>query len=321
MQERIDPSPQLLGLAQAQGGVVSVGQAETLGLGRHPRQRLLRSGQWQRLEGPVLVVHPFAVSWEGQAWAGILIGGREARLSRAAAAHLHGLTAEPPELIDVLVHSPVPDRHPWVFHRDQAGVRSPRSPGAPPRTTIEDTVLDLCEGTEPKELVHWLTQAVQTRRTSSVRLLAALEGRARHGRRALLRELLGDVGQGAESPLELRYLRDVERAHGLPKAERQQSNRRRHRRDVRYEQFGVVVELDGRIGHEGLGRFRDMSRDNGALLDGEITLRYGSADVSEEACTVARQVFFMLRSRGYDGQLRRCPRCLVVPEQEVWRAS
>jgi hypothetical protein len=24
----------------------------------------------------------------------------------------------------------------------------------------------------------------------------------------------------------------------------------------------VIVELDGRIGHEGVGRFRDMNRDN-----------------------------------------------------------
>lgn len=321
VQERIDPSPELLGLAHAQGGVVSVQQTEMLGLGRHPRQRLLRSGQWQRLEGAILVVHPFEVPWEGRAWAGVLLGGREARLSGLAAAYLHGLTTAPPDQIDVLTRSAVPDRDPWLFHRDLADVRSPRSPGAPPRTTIEDTVLDLCQNADSKELVHWLTQAVQTRRTSASRLREALERRKRHGRRAPLRELLGDVAAGVESPLELRYLRDVERAHGLPKADRQESNRRRHRRDVRYSAFGVVVELDGRLGHEGLGRFRDMARDNGALLDGEITLRYGFADVSGEACTVARQVYAVLRSRGHDGELRRCARCVAVPEQDAWMAS
>ena len=267
------------------------------------------------------MVHPFPVPWVGLAWAGVLLGGRDARLAGPAAAHLPGLTDDAPAVLDVLVRSSVPDRHPWVFHRDLAGVRSPRSPGAPPRTTVEDTVLDLCEQAEPRELVHWLTQAVQTRRTTPARLLSALEGRARHSRRALLRELLGDVADGAESPPELRYLRDVERAHGLPRADRQHGNRRRHRRDVRYSAFAVVVEVYGRLGHEGLGRFRDVARDNGALLDGEVTLRYGSVDVSGVPCAVARQVGSVLDRRGWDGEVRRCPRCRAVPEQEMWMAS
>jgi hypothetical protein len=305
---RCDPSPELLDLARAQDGVVTAGQAELLGLGRHARQRLLRSGQWSRLEGAVLLVHPVPLTWTGYAWAGLLLGGPGARLGGRAAGHLHGFADEPHE-IEVLTRQRVDDRGRWRFHREGAGVRDPRSPGAPPRTTVEDTVLDLCEGASAREVVDWITRAVQTRRTSAVRLRQALERRSRHSRRRLLAELLGDVGQGADSPLELRYLRDVERAHGLPVGVRQDVSRFRHRRDVVYRAYGLVVELDGRLGHEGVGRFRDMTRDNHATVSGEATLRYGHADVAGEPCGVARQVADVLLRRGWDGPFVRCPAC------------
>jgi hypothetical protein len=184
-----------------------------------------------------------------------------------------------------------------------------RSPGEPPRLTIEDTVLDLCDGSDIRQVVGWVTQAMQTRRTSVVRLRTALDARSRHSQRQLLVELLGDVAQGVDSPLELRYLRDVERPHGLPEGNRQNVSRFRHRRDVVYREFGLVVELDGRLGHEGMGRFRDMQRDNHATVSGEASLRYGQADVAGEPCLVARQVAEVLILRGWRGEFRLCARC------------
>jgi hypothetical protein len=259
----------------------------------------------------VYAIRPGPPTFEGLAWAGILLGGPQSRLGGEAAAHLHGLTPEPPGSLDVLVPPTArgSTRPPWVFTREQPGFRSPRSPGQPPRLTLEDTVLDLCDGADVREIVGWVTQAVTSRRTTVVRLRRALEARSRHSRRRLLDELLGDVAEGVESPLELRYLRDVERAHGLPKGNRQNVSRVRDRRDVVYRQYGLVVELDGRLGHEGLGRFRDMRRDNDATVDGEATLRYGSVDVNGEPCLVARQVAEVLVLRGWRGEFRLCARC------------
>ena len=312
MLARVDPGPELLGLADAQAGVVTAGQAELLGLGRHSRGRLLRSGTWQRLDGPVLLTRAEPPSWPALAWAGVLLGGAGARLGGEAAAFLHGFAPAEPEAVTVLTRCPVRSRPPWRFRRDQPGHRSPRSPGEPPRTTVEDTVLDLCEGVDVAAAVDWVTRAVQSRRTSTRRLQACLEQRSRHSRRALLTELLGDVGRGAESPLELRYLRDVERPHGLPAPDRQQVSRHRHRRDGVYDRYRLVIELDGRLGHEGVGRFRDMLRDNHATLDGEATLRYGHADVAGTPCLVARQVASVLSARGWPGPFLRCPRCPSV---------
>lgn len=57
------------------------------------------------------------------------------------------------------------------------------------------------------------------------------------------------------------------------------------------------------------GRFRDMSRDNDALLGGQVTLRYGWTDVTDRPCQVARQVADLLIARGWPGAPSRCPRC------------
>ena len=54
-----------------------------------------------------------------------------------------------------------------------------------------------------------------------------------------------------------------------------------------YKEYGLLIELDGRLGHEGVGRFRDMRRDNRATIDGLATLRYGFGDVHGIPCEVA----------------------------------
>ncbi|WP_156223758.1 hypothetical protein [Pseudactinotalea suaedae] len=117
------------------------------------------------------------------------------------------------------------------------------------------------------------------------------------------------MAEGARSPLERRYLRDVERAHGLPSARRQVA-RRRSEVDVLYVEQRLLVELDGRVGHAGSGKFRDMRRDNRAVVDSLATLRCGCADVSGDPCGVAQQVAAVLQVRGWGGVLVPCPVCL-----------
>lgn len=76
-----------------------------------------------------------------------------------------------------------------------------------------------------------------------------------------------------------------------------------------YVDFRLVVELDGRLGHTGMGRFRDMRRDNAATTDGLATLRYGKADVFGIPCEVAEEVGINLMRRGWAGPRTRCPNC------------
>lgn len=121
---------------------------------------------------------------------------------------------------------------------------------------------------------------------------------------------LDDVAAGAHSLLELLYLRDVERRHGLPRGRRQRPVQRGGQRewtDVSYDEYATLVELDGRLGHSEVAEaWRDMRRDNAAALAGEAALRYGWADVTGRPCEAAGEVGAVLRSRGWTGLPRRC---------------
>lgn len=310
-------------LSVLQAGVVSREQARGLGMSDHVLARLVREERWRRLAAGVFRTADVDSGWDALAWAGVLLGGEHARLGPASSAHLHGFVVEPPSPVDVLVR-PNGSRlrsGDWRFLQDHPGVRGP-SVGSPPRLSVDDAVLDLCATGTEGEVVALVTAAVQQRRTRPARLAAVLELRSRHPRRRLLQQLLGDVEAGAESSLEVSYLRDVERAHGLPVGSRQMSRAGLpFVTDVGYDGFRLLVELDGRLGHVGMGRFRDMDRDNQFVLAAMPTLRYGWFDVVDHPCLVAAQVAAVLRGQGWSDLLGRCRRCVAVPEADLWLSA
>ncbi len=87
----------------------------------------------------------------------------------------------------------------------------------------------------------------------------------------------------------------------------------RQYQDVTYQAYGVVVELDGRVAHPVELRWRDIRRDNGSAAAGQVTLRYGWADVTQRPCRVAAEVGAVLSGRGWAGRLRRCGRACRFP--------
>lgn len=119
------------------------------------------------------------------------------------------------------------------------------------------------------------------------------------------------AAEGAHSLLECRYATRVERPHGLPRGTRQHPVLRgglRQYRDVCYEDYLLVVELDGIVAHPLEARWRDIRRDNLNTASGLATLRLGYVDVSERACISAAVVGQALKRRGWQGALRRCGR-------------
>ena len=302
-------------MAYVQDGVISREQALGLGLGRRALNRLVGEQQWPVLAPGIYLTTNGIASWRALAWAGVLIGGDDARLGGTAAGYLHGLTnVEPDPLLVLIPHtSRLRSRDHWIFQRERAGARTSRATGNPPRLLVEDTVLDLCAAGGPDDAVTWLTTAVRDRLTTPARLVRALRGRARHPHRALLLGLLADVAAGVESYLELLYLRDVERGHGLPLGDRQlRSVDCSVRCDVIYREQRVIVELDGLHYHDGMQRSRDMWRDNVATLDDWLTLRYGLWHLTHQPCEVGDQVAGFLVRRGWTGLPTRCQRCRLV---------
>jgi hypothetical protein len=307
-------------LLRQQDGVLTRAQAIEAGLTAAAVKARLDSGRWQRLRLGVYAAFTGPVPRRSRLWAALLAAGPGAVLSHESAAELGGLLDHPAPAIHVTVPEPrrVGRLPGVVLHRSVRVAQTCHSALVPPRTRIEDTIVDLTQ-TAPslREAYAWLARGVNAGLTTAAHLLAAIAARPKLRWRRLLREALGDVALGCRSLLELSYLRDVERAHGLPAGHRQSPARHGPGRiyvDVRYRRFGVRVELDGRAAHPADQRFRDMDRDNAAVEAGDRPLRYGTPDVTERPCAIARQVTTVLRSGGWTGEPRRCqrPGCAVA---------
>jgi len=284
--------------------------------------RKLRRREWAQVHPGVYVGHTGPLTREQDEWAALLYYAPAALTGRSAMRAyglLLGRDLEPSER-HRMVHLAV-DRHRRLKARP--GTRLTRMQRfeqdvlenySPPRVRLEHVVLELASAARREvDAVAVICDAVQSRRTTAGRLLAALEVRPRLRHRALLRRILADVASGAYSVLEREYLLRVERPHGLPTGARQRRvrfGRSSAYRDVDYLQHATIVELDGRLGHEAAtDRWSDLERDIDSAVAGSLTVRLGWGQVLDP-CRVAAAVHRVLLTRGWTGRPRGCsPAC------------
>jgi hypothetical protein len=304
-------------LIQLQRGVLSRRQALGAGLSEDLIKARLRGGRWRQIQLGVYATFTGDCSREAMMWSAVLRAGTGASLSHHSAAELDRLAREPVPLIHVTVPAsrrvaPAPPG--LIIHLSGRAFQARHPSRLPPRTRIEETVLDLAENARTLgDAFEWLFRACGGRHTTPERIRVAMEARQKLRWRAELTGALSDVADGVHSGLERRYLRDVERPHGLPTAIRQARvvrGRRSAYRDVLYEEYLVAVEVDGAIAHPAEDKWLQAHRDNAAAVDGTITLRYSWADIVTRPCEVAAEVGAVLLRRGWPGGLRRCgPAC------------
>jgi hypothetical protein len=312
-----DIPSEISALAQRQAGAISRQQLLHAGLNPQLIIRRLERGRWQQLFRGVYAVFTGLPPRETWLWAAILSAGEGAVLSHQTAAELHGLLNPPADAIYVTVPSTRRVVTRGLIIRTSGRVEQARQPNrAPPRTSVEETVLDLVQLAPGfDDACGWITKACAKRLTTEEKLLAALAMRKKMRWRAELDDVLAAAGNGIHSVLEYRYLRDVERAHGLPRSRHQVRvviDGKVVYRDVYYEEFQVAVELDGRMAHPDEERWRDSQRDIKAGVQGVQTCRYGWRDVYARACQTALLQARILRRRGWRGTPKPCsPGCPV----------
>jgi hypothetical protein len=303
---------------QSQSRVISRQQAQDAGWPDRAIDRRLRSGTWRRLHRGTYATFTGDASREAKLWAAVLRAGPGAVLSHETAAEVHGLTDKPKSQIHISVPA---QRNPGrlrripgvIIHRSRRLVPEWQPPWHLPRTTVEDTVLDLIATARTFDDAYgWISSAVGSRLTSPQSLSKALAARRRIRWRDWITAALEDAADGVHSPLERNYVHGVERAHRLPTAQRQA--KRRHGSGTRYldnlYEYGVCVELDGAAAHPAEGRWQDTRRDNANLVQGTETLRYGWPDATVHRCRTALEVATVLRRHGWKGTLRPCsPTC------------
>ena len=306
-------------LLERQSGVIGRGQALRLGVRPDVIDGLLRTGRWQPMHHGVYATFSGQPDRDARLWAVVLRAGPDAVLSHQTAATLYGLTSDSGGPVHIIVpRDRQPRRIPGVVvHRLDRAAAARHPVLLPPRTRVEDTVLDLAATSEtPDDAFGWLFRATGQRLTTAERLRGALAARSKVRWRIQLTQCLNDMADGVRSNLEHRYVWAVERPHGLPRAIRQARVVRDGRvcyLDNFHPDYLTGIELDGRAAHPAGERWRDYRRDNAGATDGIITLRYGWSDVTGQPCQVAAQVAAVLVQRGWPGPPRRCGSRCGVP--------
>lgn len=307
-------------LLRDQAGVVARSQLLDLGLRPHDIARLLRQRRLSPVHPGVFVDHTGRPTWTQLAWAAVLVcrhqnAGAEESSALAGEACLRategaeGPTAVP---IEVVVHTARRLRPPDGIRivRSAQTLARVRWHLAPPRVPYEHAVATVASRRRRMvDVVAELARPVGARRTTPARVAAYVESLPRLQRRAELLSVLHDLGSGTCSALEHGYFTRVERAHGLPAANRQERGRSRTGLVYRDATYGAqIVELDGRGWHDSLEqRDRDADRDLLAAVSGRSTVRLSWGQVFDRPCWTARQVAHLLGVSP-----RRCgPGCAV----------
>lgn len=303
-------------LAYKQQGIVGRDQVIGTGLSSSAVGRRLRSRDWQRLGRGVYATFTGKSDREARLWTILLRVGEGAVFSHETAAELHGFAERQAKAIHVTVPAsrrpaqrrPIPG---VVIHRSRIVVAELHADFKLPRTSPEDTVLDLVNAARSfDEAYSWICRAVGCGATLPVLLREALGRRSRIRWRDWLTDALTEKDAGIDSPLERRYVRDVERAHGLPAARRQarrRLNTSNRYLDNLYEKYRLCVELDGDAAHPAESKWADTDRDNENLASSDIrTFRFGWVGVTERRCRTAQLVADALRRAGWDGKPAPC---------------
>lgn len=249
-------------------------------------------------------------------WAAVLLHRRAALAGRTvlrragiATGSDHRRARGTPDIELVIPHSDTPQRRPGIVisrRRDFAAVVHPTR--TPPTVRIEDAVLDVAQTASELQAVATLSAACRSRQTTAPRLQKTAQARSRLRQRAFLLGVLDDAAEGTHSALEWRYRRYVELAHGLPRASRQDHacTGKQAYRDVHYRSHRLIVELDGRLGHDlALDRWADLDRDLANSAAGLLTTRLGWGQVLEP-CRTASAVAELLGAHGWVGTPKTC---------------
>ncbi len=297
-------------LLERQSGVVARRQLIDGGVDDNDIRRWVRRRELARVHTGVYVNHTGPLTWSSRAWAAVLFHwpaalAHDSVINRAGdVIHVaidQSRTAS--RLVRVRVHrlARFEERVQWNL--------------GPPRVRVEDALLSRCADAATRvDALAVLADGCRRRITTPTRLAAELCRHPTVARRGWLIEVLDEAAEGVQSLLESGYRRRVERAHGLPRPDRQRTERTEDgvvHRDVAYERFRLVVELDGRIGHElSHDRWDDQDRDLLVAGDEVMTLRLGWRHCETTPCRTAGRLARVLRTRGWRGRPHRCgPSC------------
>jgi len=290
-------------LADQQGGVLSLAQLRAVGVTRSQLRANVAARRWRRVHSLVVAVHTGPLGRDGEWWAAVLEGGPQAYLDGASALLAGGLRGFSADSIRVSVP-------PSARVRPASGVRVRRTrrfdpavvqPHGVPRARPDVAAVHAALwARSDKQAVLLLTMTVQQRLATAEQIGVALLRVRRDRRRRLLHATVLDLLAGVSSISEVEFTR-LCRARGLPEPSRQvrrTGTDGTYYLDAYWEEWGVVVEIDG-VQHSWATQVvGDALRQNRLTLEADLVLRLPLLGLRVAPDDFFDQVVEALRSRG-----------------------
>ena len=308
-----------------QDGLLSHAQLAAGGLTRADMIRMQRRKEIVRVHPRVYVDHTGPLTWHQRAWAAVLY---------AAPAYVCGPSVEAPRTERPMVPGMVPDPihvaidqtrrvapQPGIVIHRLTNLETHAHGGVPPRLKLEDNALAMAHDASSEiDAIASLADVAGRAYVTAGSLRGALSRFPSMRRRAWIAKIIDDLESGTNSVLEHGYLTKVERVHGLPQSQRQAvraTPNGNQFRDVEYAAYGLVVELDGALGHDA---WRDQARDadralNDLAATGTVTARLRWHQVFDTPCRTARSIARVLASRGWTASPTACGDDCPIPRQ------
>lgn len=315
---REDAARMLDAQRRMQDGVATYAQLTAGGLRRIDIERAVRRNELRRVHPRVYINHTGPLTWEQRAWAAVLYAA-PAVLCRDSLEAPRGRDDGRPIHVAIDHSRKVMPQPGIVIHR-MRDLESKAHGGTPPRLKVEDNALAMAnEAKSEIDAIARVAEVASRSYVTAATLQEALNRAHSVRRRKLIQSLVDDLATGTHSVLEHGYLAKVERAHGLPSGRRQSPRMGasgNQFRDIEYEGYALVVELDGALGHDS---WRDQARDADRSLDdlaklGAVTARLRFHQVFDTPCQTAVRVGRILTRNGWSGTLQSCGQGCPVHE-------
>lgn len=266
-------------LAEHQGGVVSRRRLREQGISCDHVRNEVAAGRWQRVGRQTVAVHRGALPDLARWWAALWeTGERIAVLDGVAALLASGLVGYSEATIHVSVrhsHDVRPQTGVAVHKliRRQPGETAPS--GIPRTRPAVAAVRAAGWARSDRQAALILMMTAQQRLVSPGALLEAVGTVLGRKRRRFIQDVVADIECGVQSLGELDFAR-LCRARGLPEPARQVVRHGPSGRiylDVRWDQFRLVVEIDGVQHRRGLAVSLDNLGRNAVSLQRDTVLR------------------------------------------------
>lgn len=263
---------------------------------------MVRSGRWQRPARGVIVRHSGTLTLDERVTVELFAQHPASAVAGLTAAVLDGLQGFPATPFFIVVPHEVRSRpRPGVVLKrtrliGEADIHPARTPR---RTRPARSIVDAAAWASSEFGAQAIiASGVQQGLVTPAQLSEVLRSFPRIARRPLLVETIRDVGGGSLSEYEVLFVR-LCREFELPIPTRQRRRRDASGRwrylDADFDEYGLVVEIDGQQHMEALAWWQDMMRSNELVVDEQkVLLRFAGFALRhqrQEVAAVLRRFF------------------------------